>query len=1505
MKTLVVNRNIIVSIFVVMLLIYGLQGISYGQYEVEGEAPIVTPGETNTSLVVSFRDYFYAYDVNAYQIQFRRKTPQGDWITVCSVVSSGSRSGGNLSDLPIIGIFFFPGSRAGVGNVNFVFTNLEPGTTYEARYRDTNLSECTENPPSPDPWTAIAEGTTHLVTPPRVEFVDANLARAIRRALNLDTGGEHIELLKIPEAALAKLIELVASKKDIINLTSLEHATQLTTLHLPENNLRDLTPLAQLTQLTELDLSENNISDLTPLTQLTQLTGLFLRGNSVSDLTPLTQLTQLTGLFLRGNSVSDLTPLAQLMQLTGLDLSENNISDLTPLTQLTQLTGLSLRGNSVSDLTPLAQLMQLTVLNLRDNNISDLTPLTQLTQLRELVLSFNLISDLTPLAQLTQLTELHLEKNNISDLTSLAQLTQRTRIYHSSRDWITSGDIELITVSTPQPLIGTTLNGSLVTLTLLPSGAAYDTSINNIRDAVTVSGIHGVTVSDVTRVSDTEVTVALEFTGDLDGSAWLTFTVAAVAVAGYDGRTLTGNTILVSGIVEVVASTAYPLTAVTLNGAIVTLTLSSGAFRYLHEVRNALTISDIPGIGIARWSEMVPVSNTEIKIKLTFNGDNITTDSILTLTVGSDAIALYNGPAYTLQIPVTAVSEAELAELSKALVASTAYPLTAVTLNGSIVTLKLTSGVYRRSDGAISWPVKISGIQGVTFFNDVRRVSATELTFELDFSGTINADATLTFTVGPGMIAGYNGPARTAEIPVSASTEVEVTGELVASTAFPLTKETLNGSVVKLTLKNNSYDSYDSYLGRSYNYAKPVVGVFGIPGVKTARLPSGHSIYILNSTKIWVRLHFTGNLDTNATLTFTVPSRLIKDYNGPPLAATLPVTVKTGKQVLVPETSRPSMYWINTDTGKIKSLEPFEAVTNQVTSLTVDTAGGKVYWSEHDSSSGTIKRANLDGTSTEVLVTQTTPGSISVDTTGKKLYWVNSLDGKIQSANLNGENISTVSQLEEDIVHIAVDTEGGKLYWVDSQYRIRRMNLDGTSIETPLSGWESDLFRGIGGLAIADGKIYWTERQIWYRVGGIIHRANLNGTDLETLATSFGEPTGIAVDTAANKVYWANSFGGIQRTDINGGEIENVVYGITAPGDFALGTASTHPTLEPPVATTNVTVSILPASVAAPAIGQQIEFSLNITSGEAVAGYQATVQFDTTALRYVSGANGDYLPDAAFFVQPVVEGNLVKLNVASLAGESSGDGTLATLTFEVVSVKASTLMLSELLLTDSAGNASVPKIENAEITEPKGFKEDVNGDGTVNIQDLVLVNSNLGKTGQNAADVNGDGLVNIADLVLVAGALDTSAAAPSLYPQPLSMLTAAEVKLWLSQAQQLDLTDPTSLRGIRFLEQLLAMLIPKETVLLPNYPNPFNPETWIPYRLAQDAFVTLTIYDGSGQVVRTLDVGHRIAAFYESRSKAIHWDGRNEFGEGVASGVYFYHLFADDFSATRKMLILK
>ena len=207
---------------------------------------------------------------------------------------------------------------------------------------------------------------------------------------------------------------------------------------------------------------------------------------------------------------------------------------------------------------------------------------------------------------------------------------------------------------------------------------------------------------------------------------------------------------------------------------------------------------------------------------------------------------------------------------------------------------------------------------------------------------------------------------------------------------------------------------------------------------------------------------------------------------------------------------------------------------------------------------------------------------------------------------------------------------------------------------------------------------------------------------------------------------------------------------------------------------------------------------------------------------------------------------------------------------------------------------------------PPQLPEDVNGDGVVNIQDLVAVAAAFGAAGDTPADVNGDGVVNIQDLVAVAAAFGNTAAAPELRHLDLEIApTRDQVQQWLHHARQMNSSDPDFQRGILILEQLLAALTPKQTALLPNYPNPFNPETWIPYQLAEPTDVSISIYAADGRLVRTLTLGHQPIGIYESRSRAAYWDGRNAVGEPVASGVYFYTLTAGDFTATRKMLITK
>ncbi len=344
-----------------------------------------------------------------------------------------------------------------------------------------------------------------------------------------------------------------------------------------------------------------------------------------------------------------------------------------------------------------------------------------------------------------------------------------------------------------------------------------------------------------------------------------------------------------------------------------------------------------------------------------------------------------------------------------------------------------------------------------------------------------------------------------------------------------------------------------------------------------------------------------------------------------------------------------------------------------------------------------------------------------------------------------------------------------------------------------------------------------------------------------------------------------------------------------------------------PVEPINTIVSLSPVSVQSPAIGENLVFMLNIAEGQNVAGYQATVSFDNTALRYVESANGDYLPSTAYVIEPAIVEDKVTLAATSFAEERGGRGTLATITFEVVAIQASTVRLSNVILTNNLGESTKPIIADAEVIQPQQRDEDVNADGVVSITDLTLVASNFGKTGKNVADINDDGVVNIVDLTLVAAAIgNADAVAPALWHVNADdMPSHATVTAWLQEARQLNSVAPTFQRGILFLESLLQALTPKETALLPNYPNPFNPETWIPYQLAAPAEVRISIYAADGKLVRMFNLGHQTVGLYHHRSRAAYWDGRNSVGEPVASSVYFYTLTAGEFTATRKMLIRK
>ena len=203
---------------------------------------------------------------------------------------------------------------------------------------------------------------------------------------------------------------------------------------------------------------------------------------------------------------------------------------------------------------------------------------------------------------------------------------------------------------------------------------------------------------------------------------------------------------------------------------------------------------------------------------------------------------------------------------------------------------------------------------------------------------------------------------------------------------------------------------------------------------------------------------------------------------------------------------------------------------------------------------------------------------------------------------------------------------------------------------------------------------------------------------------------------------------------------------------------------------------------------------------------------------------------------------------------------------------------------------------------------DVNQDGQVTVVDVSMVTASLGQTNpvNPRLDVNGDGIVDGKDIAFVAEFLgqSTDPAAPVSVARPVG-LTPETVQHWINLLRIENDGSLTFQHALANLERLLASMVPEKTGLLANYPNPFNPETWIPYQLAERAAVTVSIYSADGKLVRMLELGHQPAGVYQTRSRAAYWNGRNAFGEQVASGVYFYTLTAGEFTATRKMLIRK
>ena len=440
-------------------------------------------------------------------------------------------------------------------------------------------------------------------------------------------------------------------------------------------------------------------------------------------------------------------------------------------------------------------------------------------------------------------------------------------------------------------------------------------------------------------------------------------------------------------------------------------------------------------------------------------------------------------------------------------------------------------------------------------------------------------------------------------------------------------------------------------------------------------------------------------------------------------------------------------------------------------------------------------------------------------------------------------------------------------------------------------------------IAVAGSKVYWTEKT---GDAGTINSANLDGTGVKELASIFATPIGIAVDTDGI----ANSIGRTPRGRIQSANLDGSRYHKRAAkpaGSDGYRRGTWYCVLD---ARYDATAGAGNVGIVNPTAAQRIARYISTgsdTPGSLVIGngkvYWTEMTGEGGGTVNSANLNGTgAMQLASIQAVPIgiaVDGSRSKLYWTNSRGRVQSANLNGSGIKNVVSGLGSPgdMVLSNSIAAPTAAPAGTAS----------GSKYDVNGDGAVDAKDSdALIIAVAAEITDAKYDVNGDGTVDINDVVAVRANRDPGAAgAPTLVGMKLSAVQIDRLQEQIDLLIATNDRSPAALRTLIYLQQLLVTARPEKTQLLANYPNPFNPETWIPYELATDTDVRITIYNTQGVVIRTLQFGHQSAGYYTGRDRAAYWDGRNALGEQVASGLYFYQLETDEMSLMRKMVILK
>ncbi len=1350
-------------------------------------------------------------------------------------------------------------------------------------------------------WQQFPIDTTSILPRPKVVSIpDVHLAAAVRDEI----GGS------ITTHKLLNLTSLNAQNRDITDLTGLEHAHNLTTLNLEgayvdgegwvnSNKISDYSPLIGLTQLTTLNLTFNALTDVSFLSGLTQLKNLHLGNNTLSDISALAGLTQLTGLTLWNNAITDLTPLASLTQLTSLELSGNPLSDVSSLAGLVQLRSLSLSGLSLSEVSALSDLRQLTSLSIYGTSVSDVSPLAGLTQLIYLHLWSNAISDIAALSGLTQLQGLNLRNNAILDVSPLVGLdlpgtqwdstglflegnplsygalhthipemqAKGVEVKFDSRTPTTlvkmSGTAQKGTINTPLPLPfvvevrdqhNRAFAGVPVTFNVTAGGGRLSTT-STTTDVTGRAEAHltlGRTTGTTTvRTTAAHISQPVQFTA----TAVLLSSPVALPDPNLRAQILQtlgkprDSTLTMSDMLKLTALNANSMNIRDLTGLqhAANLTTVSLDDNFLADVALLAGLPELKNLSLDNnnLSDVGPLALlTEVET-LSLNSNRISNVAALSALTHLKMLSLNNNTVLDVE-PLTSLAQLKTLQLR-------GNPLSYPSLHTHISAIQSGGTAVTYDPRIPTMLVKLSGTHGVageSFWLIV------EVRDENGF-GFAGVPVAFTIAAGGGSLFASN-----------------VITDRSGRAQTPLT---LGATPGKNTVRATAVD-----------VPRPVS--FSITAV------DANSRVTVGDTNLRARIAETLGKARDVQLTATdmlaltrleAPNANIRNLAGLEYAHNL-TTLNLGGEYISGEG------WVNNNA--ISDFSPlFDLTQLSVLNLSFSPLPGTSFLLSLTQVKN-LHLGNNDLSDISALSKLTQLTSL--------ILWNNAITDvaplasltQLTSLSLQGNVITDAAPLASltqlthlDLSYMSVSDVSS----LAGLTQLRSLYLYNTSLSdvSTLSSLTQLIHLGITGTSVSDISPLAGLTQLAY-----LHLGNNVISDIATLS---GLTQLISLYLGSNSITDVSALSSLTQLevlDLNANRILDVspLVGLDLPGTQWNGT------------------------------GLYIERNpLNYASVHthipAMQARGVEVKFDNKAHSALVKISGD-----------TQESEVLTTLVTPLVVEAlDPHGTAITglsVTFRVIEGGGS--LSATAVTTDDRGRAHTrlsfgpdPGVNKIRVTAPQitypvtftamatraaQLAADVNGDGIVNIQDLVLVSASFGQTGESHADVNSDGAVNIQDLVLVASAFGAgTTAAPALHPSALAKLSRQDIQRWLDNAKHLESTDAAHLRGIAVLEQLLALLLPKETALLPNYPNPFNPETWIPYQLVQPTKVTLHIYSVNGALVRTLALGHQPAGMYRNKKRAAYWDGRNEQGERVASGLYFYRLTAGDFSATRKLLIRK